>query len=40
VKDGWVFTFSKEKLISLIEGLPESENMIIFVKSSAGLPTN
>ncbi len=34
-EDGWVFTFTKEKLRSLVENGEESENIMIFVKSSA-----
>lgn len=40
VKDGWVFTFTKEKLLSLISGLEDTENITIFVRSSEGLPVN
>lgn len=40
VDDGWVFTFTKEKLLSLLAGNGKAENIMIFVKSSAGQPTN
>jgi hypothetical protein len=40
VSDGWVFTFSKEKLKELVNSLENSERVTIFVKSSDGLPTN
>lgn len=33
VDDGWVFSFTKEKLVSLMEGLEEREILTIFVKS-------
>jgi hypothetical protein len=32
VSDGWVFTFSKHKLISLLSGKEDAENIMIFVK--------
>lgn len=42
VSDGWVFTFTREKLLKLVETIDESDSnkLVVFVKSSADLPTN
>ena len=34
VKDGWVFTFTRERLEQLTKALGESDKVMVFVKSS------
>lgn len=40
VKDGWVFTFTKDHLNKMIENLGDSEHLSVFVKSTAKLVKN
>jgi hypothetical protein len=40
VSDGWVFNFTKQKLLSLLESVAEAEIITIFVKSSANTISN
>jgi hypothetical protein len=32
VSDGWLFTFNKQKLLSLLNGLEDSKHIMIMVK--------
>ncbi len=42
VEDGWVFLFTRDKLKDLLDTCDnqDQEKVMIFVKSSAGLPKN
>lgn len=40
VKDGWVFTFTKERINQMMNALGNENYLTVFVKSSDTLPKN